>query len=62
MKHEYQVRILVTKTYRVFVEAESFEEAEELAERMLLDGDLDENYSRTDIEAERTCAYDEDDE
>ena len=62
MKHEYQVRILVTKTYRVFVEAESFEEAEELAERMLLDGDLDESYSRTDVEAERTCAYDEDDE
>ena len=54
MKHEYEVRISVLSLYKVFVEAESFEEAEELAEGMLNNGELYESHSRTDIEAERT--------
>jgi hypothetical protein len=62
MKHEYEVRISVLSLYKVFVEAESFEEAEELAESMLNNGELYESHSRTDIEAERTDGEPEDED
>lgn len=61
MKREYEVRISVLTLYKVYVEADDFEEAEEIAERMLNNGELYESHSRTDIEAERTYCDPEDD-
>ena len=60
MKKEYEVRIVVTDVYTVFVDAENYEEAEELAERVLLNDEPEADTTGISIEAVRTDGYEED--
>lgn len=51
-KHEYEVRVTYTEVHSVYVEAEDWETAEELAEEKFHKGETEMKYSRVDTEVD----------
>lgn len=49
-KHEYEVKITYTEVHSVYVEADDWETAEELALDLYSEGKTEMNYSRTEAE------------
>jgi len=47
-KHEYEIYITYTEVHSVFVEAEDYETAEQIAEGMYYDGKTEIQYSNVD--------------
>lgn len=50
-KHEYKVQITYTEVHSVYVEAESYEEAEQIAEAMYHRGETEMTHFDTTVEA-----------
>lgn len=48
-KHEYEVLITVTEVHSVFVEAEDYEAAEEMAEEKYYNGEAEWQHSDVDV-------------
>ena len=51
-KHEYRFYITYTEVHSVYVEAESEDEARELAENMYSNGETEIEYERTEVKCD----------